>query len=85
VQIWRILLLTLVARAGCSRQNSDPPSKAPNGEEQQVGGKTIRVIVHRNPFKFDGVDRISILGSALNEVNTPIPFAEDDVDEEQVP
>jgi hypothetical protein len=50
-----------------------------------VAGKTIRVVVHRTPFKFDGVDRISILGAALNEVQTPIPFSEKAVDEEQMP
>lgn len=50
-----------------------------------MAGKTIRVVVHRKAFKFDGVDRISILGAALNEVRTPIPFAEKEVDEEQVP
>ena len=47
--------------------------------------KTIRIVVHRKPFKFDGVDRISILGAPLNEVQSPIPFAEKEVDDEQVP
>lgn len=50
-----------------------------------MGGKAIHVIVHRKPFKFDGIDRISILGAALDQVQTPIPFAEKEVDEEQVP
>lgn len=50
-----------------------------------MAGKTIRVVVHRNAFNFDGVDRISILGAALNEVKTPIPFVDLEVDEEVVP
>ena len=43
------------------------------------------MIVHRKPFKFDGVDRISILGADLNEVRSPIPFAEKEVDEQRIP
>jgi len=77
--MWRILVVGLVAVAGCSRHGSDDTPK-----EKPVAGKTIRVIVHRKPFKFDGIDHISILGAALNEVQTPIPFAEKEVDEEQV-
>ena len=48
-------------------------------------GKTIRLIVHRKTFNFQGVDRISILGATLNDVNSPIPFAEKEVDEVQMP
>ena len=43
------------------------------------------MVVHRRPFKFDGVDRLSILGVALDEVQTVIPFAENEVDVEQTP
>jgi hypothetical protein len=46
--------------------------------------KKIRVIFHRETFNFDGVDRISILGAALNEVRSPIPFAEKEIDEIEV-
>jgi hypothetical protein len=84
--MWRIVVVLLFAAIGCSRQGSDDASKAVNHQEEKpVGGKTIRVVVHRKPFKFDGVDRISILGVPLNEVESPIPFPEKEVDEEQVP
>ena len=84
--MWRVLLVGLLAVAGCTRQSSEDASKAGSRQEEKaVPGKTIRVVVHRKPFKFDGVDRISILGAPLNEAQTPIPFAEKEVDEEQVP
>src|SRR5437588_8278313 len=83
--MWRVFVFALAAAAGCSPQSSDQAPKASNGEEYQVAGKTIRVIVHRKAFQFDGEDRISTLGGALNEVRTSTPFAEKDVDEEQLP
>src|SRR6266496_2789324 len=84
--MWRVLVFALVAISGCSGQVSDQTPKATNRQvEKPVAGKTIRIIVHRKPFNFDGVDRISILRAALNELRTPIPFAEKEVDEEQVP
>jgi hypothetical protein len=84
--MWRILVVGLFAAVGCSRQGSDDAARVVNRhEEKPVAGKTIRIVVHRKPFKFDGVDRIDILGAPLNEVQTPIPFTEKEVDEEQVP
>jgi len=44
-------------------RNSDESPKATSREgEKQVAGMTVRVVVHRKPFNFDGVDRSSILG-----------------------
>jgi hypothetical protein len=71
--MWRILVFVVMMIAGCSSQDSEE------------AGKTMRVIVHRQPFDFDGVDRISILGAKLNEVKTRIPFSEKEVDEQQLP
>src|SRR5262245_4989496 len=82
----RVVVILLFTAVGCSQQGSDDaPKDANRQEEKPVTGETIRVVVHRKPFKFDGVDRISILGAALNDVQTPIPFAEKEIEEEQIP
>lgn len=84
--MWHITIVLLVAALGCSRPTSDDASNAHNRQgKKAISEKTIRILVHRNPFNFDGVDRISFLGSALNEVETPIPFAETEIDEIHVP
>lgn len=82
----RILIGALIAAVGCSRQGADDASKPVNSQDEKpMAGKTIRVVAHRKPFKYDRFDRISILGAALNEVQSRIPFAEKEVDEELVP
>lgn len=44
----------------------------------------IQKITHRRPFNFKGIDTLSIVGKPLHAINTPIPFAEDDVEVTQL-
>ena len=88
----RLVLGAVIALVGCGRPGGGPPPKAgapvPKDGERAVtdkGPKMIRVVLHRKAFNFTGVDRVSILGSELKNVKSPIPFHESDIEESAIP
>jgi hypothetical protein len=80
--MWRIFVIGLISVTGCSQGSSDHAGWGDKQlEENQVVPKKIKILLHRKAFNFEGVDRISIVGASLDEVRSPIPFAEKEVDE----
>lgn len=80
--MWRSFLTLLIAIIGCNRIPDDTAKVVPQSSPVPSSTeKTVRVVLHTNPFNFDGVDRISIVGKPLKDIQSPIPFSRDDVKE----